>query len=82
MSLDQISAGLLPKPQTKKKDRWLRAIRLEWEQAVGDSFHLNRESGVSYPFLLLYSGVVPQGESSQLKLFSCTFNSETTRRLQ
>lgn len=49
MSIDQISAGLPPKPQTKKKkkDRWFRAIRLEWEQAVGDSFHLNRESGVS-----------------------------------
>lgn len=88
MSIDQISAGLPPKPQTIKKKqkqknhRWFRAIRLECEQAVGDSFRLNRESGVSYQFLLLYSGVVLQGESSQLKLFSCTFNSETTRRLQ
>lgn len=55
--IDQISSRQLPKPQTKKEaTRGSVAIRLKSEQAVGDSFHVNRESGV-YPFLLWCSGV-------------------------
>lgn len=56
--IDQISARRLPKPQTKKEaTHGSAAIRHKSEQAVGDLFHLNRESGVSYPFLLRRSGV-------------------------
>lgn len=55
--IDQISTRRLPKPQTKKEaTHGSAAIRLKSRQAVGDSFHLNRESGVSYPFLLWHSG--------------------------
>lgn len=83
--IDQISAGSPPKPQKKtkgkKKTRGLAAIRLKWEQTVRDSFHLNR-IGHLVPISGLCSGVDPQRESAQLKLFPCTFNSETTHRLR
>lgn len=56
--IDRISARRLPKPRAKNEaTHGSAAIRLKSEQAAGDSFHLNRESGVSYPFLLRRSGV-------------------------
>lgn len=77
--IDQISTGLLPKPQTKNGSV---AIRLKSEEAVGDLFHLNRESGVSNPFLLQCSGVWRAGRKLSNQTLSFYIHFKSTRHLR